>query len=755
MYLSVVIDIPTRALEAPFTYRAALEGAPSSYIGYLCVVPFSGRHALGAVVDACADVDFTPEGTYEIQPIDELVGGPFFSRAAAQTATWIASYYGAPLSESLRLFLPPAGRFKVANTPNAGACAGYELVSGAPAPKAERYYRLTPQAPGASPYVAPPNAPRQHAVLEALAPGAWMAASMVEHIAPGSASALRRLTTLQVIECESRRIYRGTTFYGTQYQQPPALNPEQQTALNLIASQDAQPATVVLDGVTGSGKTEVYLQAIERVLKHDKNAIVLVPEIALTPQTVGRFQSRFHDHVAVWHSRLSDGERQDQWERIAQGQARVVVGARSALFTPVQNLGLIIIDEEHDSSYKQGSTPRYHAREVARQLGQLLSIPVVLGSATPSFEARYQVEQGAWLCVRLPHRATGAPLPQVHVIDLPAEFESGNRSMFSRALQTALKGVQERQEKAVLLLNRRGAASFLLCRECGFVPRCPDCSTSLTYHETTHQLRCHQCGRTQEVPARCPECQSPYLRQFNAGTQRLESSLKQLFPQLPVVRMDADTTSAKDGHQQVLERFTHLKSGVLIGTQMIAKGLDFPEVTLVGVVSADTGMNFPDYHAGERTFQLLEQVTGRAGRAQLPGQVIIQTYAPNHPAVQAVAHHDPALFYDQESKQRAELGYPPYASLVNIVISSEQQSHAQTYAEKLGVRLRAASVNWTVLGPAPCVIERVKRLWRYHLVIKAPRDDIFLGERLRESMKACGQPADIRVVIDRDPESLM
>jgi primosomal protein N' (replication factor Y) len=515
----------------------------------------------------------------------------------------------------------------------------------------------------------------------------------------------------------------------------------------------------VLAGVTGSGKTEVYLRAIETVAASGKTALVLVPEISLTPQTLGRFRSRFGEQVAVLHSRLSAGERFDQWDMIRSGFSRVVVGARSALFAPLENLGLIVIDEEHDGSYKNHSSVRYHVREVAEKLCELATAKLILGTATPSMEALHRAETGRYGLVTLPERVGQSVLPPVKVVDLSSEFSAGNRSMFSHALLGALRTVHEKGEKALLFLNRRGFAQFLLCRECGYVPRCTSCSTSLTYHATQHKLRCHQCNALQTVPTTCPVCGSPYLRQFGAGTQRIESELRQQFPQWPLVRMDADTTSGKGAHARLLHRFEEMDTGVLLGTQMVAKGLDFPDVTLVGVITADITLNLPDFRAGERTFQLLEQVAGRAGRGERGGQVIVQTYWPQHRAVAAAAAHDPALFFAEERLERVELAYPPYGALANVVIFGRDQNATLQYGQTLAKNLRmpdAFTEQVQVLGPAPCALQRSHGQWRYHILLKAAADMI-IGPDLLAVLNRTPKPkgGDIKLSVDVDPIDLM
>jgi primosomal protein N' (replication factor Y) (superfamily II helicase) len=432
-----------------------------------------------------------------------------------------------------------------------------------------------------------------------------------------------------------------------------------------------------------------------------------------------------------------------------------VVGARSALFAPLANVRLIVIDEEHESSYKQGASPRYHARDVAEQIARQTGAVVVLGSASPSMESRYRCETSEWTRVELPERVTGRPLPPVRVVDMAAEFADGHRSMFSRALTEALSGVAERGEKAVLFLNRRGYASFLLCRECGFVPECDACAVSLTYHEVGRRLQCHHCGAKYPVPATCPRCGSPYLRQFGAGTQRVEAELGEVVAGWPIVRMDADTTRGKGGHERALVEFESLRSGVLLGTQMIAKGLDYPDVTLVGVINADTTLHLPDYRAAERTYQLLEQVAGRAGRGEREGEVIVQTYWPEHSAIRAAAAHDPKLFYVEEEAVRKELGYPPFGRLVNVLAWGRVEAAVAQTAQRAFEALEVvAPSGWQLLGPGPAPLSRVKGVYRWHVLVKAARDEDVsgpVGDAIGRVVRADG----VAIAADVDPLDML
>ncbi|MEE0028229.1 MAG: primosomal protein N', partial [Atopobiaceae bacterium] len=493
-----------------------------------------------------------------------------------------------------------------------------------------------------------------------------------------------------------------------------------------------------------------------------------------TAQTVGRFRARFGDDVCVLHSRLSAGERFDQWDLVRQRAARVVVGARSALFAPLYDPGIIIIDEEHEGSYKQDKAPRYHAREVAAKLAQIRGCALVLGSATPSLESLHRCsvrEVGAttWTRVEMPERPGASVLPQVQVVDMASQFRDGGRSIFSAPLADALRGVVKRKEKAVLLLNRRGFASFLMCRECGCVPECPHCSTSLTYHERTRMLCCHTCDRSWPITAwpdpstSCPNCGSRYMAAFGVGTQRVEDELALLLQgeeggsDVAIIRMDADTTKKKGAHQQLLEEFDAAECAVLVGTQMIAKGLDFPQVTLVGVVNADTTLKLPDFRAPERTYALLEQVAGRAGRGQQGGKVIVQTYWATHPAIQAVLRHDRRVFLGSELAEREACGYPPYGRLTNVLVWGGNGSAVRAVSDELAARIREVErcePGWEVLGPADCIKSRLKDRIRRHIVVKTPLVE-GVGQRLLECVRATNVPRGINVAIDVDAHDMM
>ncbi|MBC1499833.1 primosomal protein N' [Listeria weihenstephanensis] len=502
---------------------------------------------------------------------------------------------------------------------------------------------------------------------------------------------------------------------------PLPLLPDQQAACDAIvtSARAGQQETFLLHGVTGSGKTEIYLQSIEAVLADGKEAIVLVPEIALTPQMVERFKSRFGKQVAVLHSALSAGEKYDEWRKIEQGKAKVVVGARSAVFAPFLNLGIIIIDEEHETSYKQEDNPRYHARDVAIERAKRYGCPVVLGSATPSLESFARAGKNRYTLLELPTRVNDSALPEVKVVDMSEELRNENRTEFSLELLEKIKDRIAKKEQVVLLLNRRGYSSFVMCRDCGYVVECPNCSISLTYHQAHNQMKCHYCGHQERVPNKCPSCESEQIRYFGTGTQKVQESLAKLIPEARVIRMDVDTTTKKGSHEKLLNQFRDKEADVLLGTQMIAKGLDFPDITLVGVLNADTMLHLPDFRASEKTFQLLTQVSGRAGRHELTGEVIVQSYNPEHYSIQYAKMHDYIGFYNHEMRVRKMGSYPPFYYLTLINVSDEDEMKAVRTIQEISQFLHGKlGQDAIILGPVPSSIARIKNKYRYQCIIK-------------------------------------
>ena len=569
------------------------------------------------------------------------------------------------------------------------------------------------------------NAPKQIDVLNQLLKSnqALLRSTLVAQTSC-SLSTLRSLEKKGLISFKRKKIVRNPlSLEPIAKTQPLRLNPEQNKALSAIIQsvESGKNTKFLLHGVTGSGKTEVYLQAIAKVLAKGQSAILLVPEISLTPQTVSRFVSRFGDLVAVLHSRLSDGERYDQWQRIRNGETTIVIGARSAIFAPLENLGLIVIDEEHENSYKQDTSPRYHARTVAVKRAEIEHCVVVLGSATPALESYQRTENQTYQLLTMPNRVREISLPNVTIVDMREELKSGNRTIFSRPLQTGITDCLTKQQQVILFLNRRGHSSYVFCRECGYIERCHNCDISLTFHLNRQQLICHHCAEERATVDLCPDCGSMYIRYFGLGTEKVEQQIKKNFPRAQVQRMDADSTSNKDGHQKILQTFQERKIDILIGTQMIAKGLDFPNVTLVGVISADTSLNLPDFRSSERTFNLLTQVAGRSGRSQLGGEVIIQTYLPEHQSIKAAQQHDYIQFYQQEIEQRRHLKYPPFGYAASILLRGiEEKTVIENAHQLFNVFTRfqvGLFADIEIRGPAPAPLSKIKNRYRWHFLI--------------------------------------
>jgi len=539
-----------------------------------------------------------------------------------------------------------------------------------------------------------------------------------------------------------------------------SLTSEQDAALSEIlhSYENHEPKTFLLHGITGSGKTEVYLQAIERVLHDQKEAIMLVPEISLTPQMTNRFKERFGALVAVLHSGLSTGEKYDEWRKIRRGEVKVVVGARSAVFAPFSNIGLIILDEEHESTYKQDDSPRYHARDIAIWRSEYHNCPVILGSATPSLESYARAKKGNYGLLTLANRPKEQALPEVSVVDMREQLKNGNRSMFSLELAEAIQVRLDKQEQMVLFLNRRGHSSFVLCRDCGTVVECPNCDISMTYHRHQEKIKCHYCGEESHVPANCPECQSEHIRFFGTGTQKVEEEISKFFPAARVLRMDVDTTRKKGAHERILQQFGEGKADILLGTQMIAKGLDFPNITLVGVLSADTTLHLADFRAAEKTFQLLTQVSGRAGRHDKEGKVIVQTYTPEHYAILFAQNHDFVPFYNQEMMNRKQFAYPPFTYVVLLQFTHEDVLMTAEYAHKAANWLRQNLSNATeVIGPSASSISRLQNRYRYQCLIKYKKEPTLpeILQQLTRMYRTDWMKKGILMSIDLNPSSIM
>ncbi len=582
-------------------------------------------------------------------------------------------------------------------------------------------------------------------------------ASLLESYSREQVNFFAESGALTLIQKEVQRS--AAYFEGIEASQPLGLNPEQKQACDaVVGAIGSNQPPFLLQGITGSGKTEVYLQIIQGALHKGKTAILLVPEISLTPQMTERFIARFGDKVAILHSGLSNGEKYDEWRKVERGDAQVVVGARSAIFAPLKNLGVMIIDEEHEASYKQDSNPRYHAREVAILRARYNQAALVLGSATPSLESRARAGKGVYQHLRLTQRANPlATIPEVQVVDFRDYIGQNETTTYTPPLLEAIQERLDREEQVVLMLNRRGYSSFVMCRECATVDSCPNCDISLTLHMDTKTMNCHYCGFSKGIPHVCSNCQSRSIRYYGTGTQKAYAELAELFPQARILRMDVDTTRKKGSHQALLDQFGRGEADILLGTQMIAKGLDFPNVTLVGVLNADTALNLPDFRSSERTFQLLTQVAGRAGRAEKAGQVLIQSYNPEHYAIRFAKEQDYEGFYAYEMSIRRQLGYPPYYFTIGITLSHKKEEEVLKRAyEAVGILRSGLSETSKILGPTPKPIARTHNLYHYQILIKYRLEDE-LGPTLNQvlALTQLRENSELRLSIDHEPQQFL
>ena len=663
MYAQVIVDIASESVDRVFTYRVP-EGM-NIVRGMRVSVPFGPRSAEGYVLGLSDTAQLDESRIKAIrQPLEDY---PALLPSLIDLAQEIARDTHCPLAEALRLMLPAqmrGGRVKIKTETAARLLiAGDDLQAALTGCK---------------------NARKRRLLLEMLSDGQPHAVAELRQLVKDARTGLNDLCQRGYAELIEHEILRSP-YPDTLTPTPdPALTDEQQEALSeLLPAVDCGQGAFLLHGVTGSGKSEVFIRAVRRCLQRGRGAIVLVPEIVLTPQMVTWFRARFGDVAAVLHSRLSAGERFDEWRRIRLGCARVVIGARSAVFAPVERLGLIVVDEEHEQSYQSEHFPQYDAREIAISRCKREGAALVLASATPSILTFARMERGDYTLLEMPHRVHNRPLPEVTLADMRKELRLGNKGIFSQALMQRMDDCIRAGRQMMLFINRRGYAQFVNCRACGEAIRCSQCDVTMTYHETDHRLHCHWCGASIPMPDKCPSCGSLYIRACGIGTQRVEMEVKKRYPSVGVIRMDVDTTATKDAHAQLLSRFRAREAQVLIGTQMIAKGLDFPEVTLVGAVLADTSLNMPDYRAPERTFQLLTQVAGRAGRADLPGQVVIQTYMPEHYAIRAAAAQDYRAFYRMEFDRRKRDLYPPFTMMARLLCTAENAEIAQAVSCEL------------------------------------------------------------------------
>jgi primosomal protein N' (replication factor Y) len=799
-FVDVSLPVP---LDQPFTYSLPETLRHRVKVGSRILVPFGTRKLTGVIL-RCHDErpDMAVRDAMRL-----LDSEPVLTEELLALGRWIAGYYCAPLGDVLRGMLPLASeirRGKVYSLTDSGRDAARQLLlDSSPDDPAAKVLSMLEKRPLSASYLEKvmPLADKAIRALERKgfivveqvqterdplrAPSERLRVELVEQRAeaklnkperelsaflelhPGSHNLKQLEEMVKNASAAARSLARKgivslkpeTVAYQGPIRARHTLNESQQAAFEQIRAgiEARRFQTFLMHGVTGSGKTEVYLAAIETALAAGRSALLLVPEIALTPQMAGQFFSRFGDSVAILHSAFTDVERTEQWRRIRSGAARVVVGTRSGVFAPVQNLGLIVVDEEHDGSYKQEETPRYNGRDVAIMRAQKAEACVVLGSATPSLESRYNAEKGKYTLLELPGRIEARPMPEVELIDMRQEFlETRKQETFSRKLIDALGARLESGEQTIVLLNRRGFSSFVACRACGERVNCINCSLTLTYHKRDRRLLCHYCGYAEKVPSQCPKCSSEHIYFLGMGSERVEEELHRAFPAARIARLDRDTVTGKRQYETILHDFREGHYDILVGTQMIAKGHDIPNVTLVGVVSADIGLGMPDFRAAERTFQLLTQVAGRAGRGSVKGIVLVQTTNPDHYAVRLAGLQDYQAFYEKELNFRRMMMYPPFSAMANVLVRSEKQEMAMRMSTELGVLLNPPPEKLRIMGPAEAPVPRLKSEYRYQFLVKASSRKA-LNELLQSVRKFAADHkwGATALVIDVDPLTLM
>lgn len=797
MFVKVIVDIPAAQVNRPFDYQVPEAYQDSLQLGMRVQVPFGNRQLLGFVVGIHHTSDF--KGT--LKPITAVLDyESFINEELLDLSEHLAQTLHAFRINVLQAMLPAMLKVKYQNIfliHQPQALSDYQLPSdwlnqsqldkdqveahlsrnqikqlldqGA----LELVYKVQDQTTTKTQTMIELAMPAEaiEQVIQELPARSQKVAQLLTYLLESgqpqweqqallaasqvSASSLKTALKHGYIKSQKVSVYRDPLAHlEVEQSQSRTLTEAQKVVYEQVAQalEAHQDQTFLLEGVTGSGKTEVYLQLMAKASQMGRGAILLVPEIALTPQMVRQVKSRFQTGVAVLHSGLTNSQKYDEWRRIIRGQATIVVGARSSIFAPIRDLGLVIIDEEHETTYKQSDTPRYHAREVAIWRCHYHQAPLLLGSATPSLESRSRAQVGRYQHLRLPERVNGRPLPPVTLVDMTKEMAQQTTDELSSVLKDKITDRLAKGQQIVLLLNRRGYASYMLCRECGQVIQCPRCDISLTYHKHEHRLKCHYCDYQSPVPDRCPNCHSDYLRTFGLGTQKIEELLNQHFPDARVIRMDMDTTRKKGQHEALLDRFRRHEADILLGTQMIAKGLDFEAVTLVGVINADTALNLPDFRAGEKTFQLLTQVAGRTGRGRFEGEVLIQTYNPDHYVMQLAQQHDYESFFYYEMKRRHLGHYPPYFYTTLITISSKYQAKAQAMSHQVKQALLASGAALEILGPSQGAIARINERYYFQLLLKYKDGQVIkesLGAILDQSQLEAKQ--GIYITIDHEP----
>lgn len=740
IFADVIVDISVKSLDRPFQYIVPEEMIDDAVIGAMVIIPFgSGNRELkGYIIGLSGEAKFDVERTKAIKEI--VKQGVVAESHLLSLAYWIKENYGSTMNDAIKAVLPVRREIKKKVSKTVYPCQTRSELE----QTMQEFARKHNQA--------------RVRVLQALLNQEDFEQGIpydrLKQEAGTTMAVLHGLEEKEIVSVTEERQYRNPVTRGGGRDQAPVLNEQQRNIVDTVTSDYRQGIrkTYLIHGVTGSGKTEVYMGIIEQVIAEHKQVIVLIPEIALTFQTVNRFYRRFGERVSVMHSRLSQGEKFDQFERAKAGEIDIMIGPRSALFTPFEHLGLIVMDEEHETSYQSEMPPKYHAREVAVHRASMVGASVILGSATPSLESYYRAQKGRYTLFTLTKRAGGASLPKVWVTDLREELERKNRSIFGGKLMEFMQDRLAKKEQIILFLNRRGYAGSVSCRKCGEVIKCPHCSVSMTAHMRYGRLEhlvCHYCGYQAPMPALCPKCQSRYIGTFGIGTQKVEQIVRERFPQARVLRMDADTTTGKEGHEKILQDFAAGSADILIGTQMIVKGHDFPNVTLVGILAADLSLNVGDFRAAERTYQLLAQAAGRAGRGEKPGDVVLQTYQPEHYSIVSAAKQDYLGFYEQELIQRQILHYPPVSNILGVLVLSEQRGHAQELADMLAEQMRQYE-QVVILGPAPASLAKAKDVYRYVIYAKCADYRILrqIKNGLEQYMKAQETYRDCRLQFD-------
>lgn len=739
-YADVIIDISHEKLDKTFQYEIPLQLQDAVRVGSQVVIPFGNgdRRVKGFVVDMAEEPKIAPE---RIKPICGVAKDSIAVESQLiALASWIKRNYGSTMNQALKTVIPIKKKESIRQKKTV------ELILEEAAARTEFTNLVSRKGHSKA---------KERLLQELMEHGtiAWDDITGGLHI---PSSVIRDFERQGWVRVTASRVYRNPVAASGQSCPPIRLNDEQQQAVDTVLEDLRRGIhrTYLLYGVTGSGKTQVYMELIAHTIAQNQSAIVLIPEIALTYQTLMRFYERFGDVVSVMNSRMTPGERFDQYERAKKGEIRIMIGPRSALFTPFSNLGLIVIDEEHEASYKSETMPRYHARETAIARAQMQGASVVLGSATPSVESYAKALEGTYTLLSLTERVEHKPLPTCEIVDLRTELREGNRSVLSRRLQELMEDRLAKHQQIMLFVNRRGMLGFISCRACGHVIKCPHCDVSLSLHRG-NQLKCHYCGYETSKPSVCPSCGSKYIGGFKAGTQKFEEIVKQQFPQARVLRMDLDTTRGKHGHEQILDAFANHEADILIGTQMIVKGHDFPEVTLVGILAADLSLNAGDYRSAERTFQLLTQAAGRAGRGSVPGEVVLQTYQPTHYSIVAAQTQNYAAFYEQEIAYRRLMEYPPAAHMLVVMVTSQEQERAERVAKEIAGLLRQTDETVRCMGPNDASIAKVND--NYRKVIYLRHKDYERLVTMKDTIEAYLQDAtglgDVLIWFDFDPMS--